>query len=186
MNDKDLAFHYVCTWNQGKKITGRFDRYWVMNCGCREERGNKCARSRMDLCLIFREDIVGSGGSGKKEISKAELEDIFREAKEKHLVTRPFRNEKDRTKTEGICFCCDCCCWHFLNPTEHKCDKGNLMEETQTEECNNCGECVPVCYFSARKMDDGELVIERDECYGCGLCIDVCPRGCIDMVSRSQ
>jgi hypothetical protein len=104
MNDKDIAFHYVCTRDQAKEIAGGFDRYWVMNCGCREERGAICARSRMDLCLMFREDIEGSGGSGKKEISKAELEDIFKEAKEKHLVTRPFRNDKDRTKTEGICF----------------------------------------------------------------------------------
>jgi NAD-dependent dihydropyrimidine dehydrogenase PreA subunit len=185
VKEKDLAFHYVCTWDQGKEIAGSFDRYWVMNCGCREERGAKCARSRMDLCLMFREDIVGSEGSGKKEISKTELEDIFKEAKEKHLVTRPFRNDKDRTKTEGICFCCDCCCGYFQNPIENVCDKGDFIEKTQKEDCTDCGECVQVCYFGAKKMEDGELSIERDECYGCGLCVDVCPTECIQMISRS-
>ncbi|NIN01700.1 MAG: hypothetical protein GTO24_27465 [candidate division Zixibacteria bacterium] len=185
MNNQDLAFHYVCTWDQAKEIAGRFDRYWVMNCGCREERGAKCARSRMDLCLMFREDSGGSGGSGKKEISKAELEEIFKEAKEKHLVTRPFRNDEDRTKIEGMCFCCDDCCWYFQKPTENISDKGNLIENTTMDECTHCGDCVEVCYFKARNMDDGELVLNRDECYGCGLCAGVCPTECIEMIPRS-
>ncbi len=184
MDSQDLAFHYVCTLDQAKKIAEGFDRYWVMNCGCREERGAKCARSRMDLCLMFREDIAASGGSGKKEISRVELDEIFDEAKEKHLVSRPFRNETDRTKTEGICFCCDDCCWHFLHPTEHKCDKGRMIERTQIDECNDCGECVQVCYFGVKKMNDGRLSIDRDECYGCALCVDVCPTECIQMVKR--
>lgn len=185
MNNQDLAFHYVCTWDQAKEIVGRFDRYWVQNCGCREERGAKCARSRMDLCLMFKPDIEGSGESGKKEISKAELEEIFKEAKEKHLVTRPFRNDEDRTKIEGMCFCCDDCCWYFQKPTENISDKGNLIENTKMDECTNCGDCVEVCYFKARNMDDGELVLNRDECYGCGLCAGVCPTECIEMVPRN-
>ena len=182
MDNQDLAFHYVCTRDQAKEIAGGFDRYWVMNCGCREERGSKCARSRMDLCLMFTEESGGSGGSGKKEISRAELDGIFKEAEEKHLVSRPFRNDKDRTKTEGICFCCDDCCWYFVKPTENICDKGNLFENTTMDECTHCGECVEVCYFGVRKMEDGELTLNRDECYGCGLCIDVCPTECIKMV----
>lgn len=184
MNNQELAFHYVCTRDQAKEIAGRFDRYWVMNCGCREERGAKCARSRMDVCLMFKEESAGSGGSGKKKISSAELEEIFKEAEEKHLVSRPFRNEEDRTKTEGICFCCDDCCWHFVKATENICDKGTLIENTTMDGCNHCGECVEVCYFGARKMDHGELALNRDECYGCGLCVDVCPTECIETLPR--
>jgi Fe-S-cluster-containing hydrogenase component 2 len=184
MNDRDLAFHYVCTREQAKRIAGGFDRYWVMNCGCREERGSKCARSRMDLCLMFMEESGGSGGTGKKEISKSELDEIFKEAEEKHLVSRPFRNDKERTKTEGICFCCDDCCGYFVGAPEEKCDKGDLVEETNLDDCTHCGECAEVCFFGARKMDDGELKLNRDECYGCGLCIDVCPTECIEMSAR--
>jgi len=184
MKDRDLAFHYVCTREQAKEVAGRFDRYWVMNCGCREERGSRCARSRMDLCLMFAEESGGSGGTGKKEISKSELDEIFNEAEEKHLVTRPFRKEEDRTKTEGICFCCDDCCWYFVKGGEEVCDKGTLIENTTMEECNRCGECVEVCFFGARKIDDGGLKLNRDECYGCGLCVDVCPTECIEMSPR--
>jgi len=182
MNGKDSAFHYVCTWEEARELAAGHDRFWVSHCGCREDRGG-CGRSRVDLCLMFRDDIVGSGGSGKKEISKAELEDIFRETEEKRLVTRPFRNDEDRTKTDGICFCCDDCCAYFLDPTE-KCDKGKSIEKTDREICNDCGECVEVCYFRAREMEDEQLKVDRDECYGCGLCVDVCPEDCVEMVNR--
>lgn len=182
MNEKELAFHYVCTWEEARKLVSHHHRFWVSNCGCRENRG-KCDRSRVDVCLMFKGDIVGSGGSGKKEISLAQLEEIFREAKEKHLVTRPFRNENDMTETDGICFCCDDCCGYFLDPAEI-CDKGIFIEKTELDKCTNCGICVDVCYFRARKMEGGELALERDSCYGCGLCVDVCPEDCLEMVPR--
>jgi len=183
MNEKTLAFHYVCTPKEARELVRQHDRFWVSNCGCRESRG-KCDRSRIDVCLMFRDDIAGSGGSGKREISPAELEEIFQEAKQKHLVTRPFRNEKNMTETDGICFCCDDCCEYFLNPSVIKCDKGASIEMTDRDKCNNCGICVDVCYFGARKMGDGELVLKRDNCYGCGLCVEVCPEDCLKMVPR--
>jgi len=183
--DKDnLAFHYVCTWDQAKKIAFSYDRFWVSNCGCREKKG-KCSRSRIDLCLMFKGDIEGSGGLDKKEISRVELEEIFKEAKEKHLVTRPFRNEKNMTQTDGICFCCDDCCAYFLDPKEI-CDKGDLIERTDQVSCTHCGECVEVCFFGAKIMEKEELSIKKDNCYGCGLCVEVCPEDCIQMIPRSQ
>ena len=183
MNDKDLAFHYVCTWEEASKLVSHHHRFWVENCGCREKKPDGCRRSRMDLCLMFRGDVQASSGAGKKEISRAEVDEILREAKQKHLVTRPFRNEKDRTVTEGICFCCDDCCGYFLDPAEI-CDKGIFIEKTELDKCTNCGICVDVCHFRARKMEGGELVLERDNCYGCGLCVDVCPEDCMQIVPR--
>jgi len=185
MSEEDLAFHYVGTREEAKKIVGHHQRFWVMNCGCREERG-RCDRSRIDLCLMFRGDIPGSGGSGLREISRAEVEEIFREAKDKHLVTRPFRNEENMTQTDGICFCCDDCCAYFLKPNENRCDKGDLIEETENGKCASCGECTEVCYFGARKLDNEQLITDHDACYGCGLCVDVCSEDCVRMVPRNQ
>ena len=59
-----------------------------------------------------------------------------------------------------------------------------MIETTKVEDCSDCGECVDVCYFKARKIADGKLVIARERCYGCGLCRDVCPTGCIEMLPR--
>jgi NAD-dependent dihydropyrimidine dehydrogenase PreA subunit len=182
MNGKEVAFHYVCTRDEARELVKKFHRFWVSNCGCRQERGGKCRRSRMDLCLMFRDDIETSG-TGMKEVSFSEVEEIFRESQEAHLVTRPFRDEETKTRTEGICFCCDDCCGYFQNE-DGVCDKGKLIERTRSSECTNCGECVEVCYFGARQLEGDELIIDRDNCYGCGLCVDICPMEYIEMVVR--
>ena len=183
MDQKDFAFHYVCTREQARKLVEGCDRFWVMNCECRESRGH-CDRSRMDMCLMFKGDIAGSGSASTREISRAEVDDIFKEAEEKHLVTRPFRNESNMAETDGICFCCDDCCGYFLDPSEI-CDRGSLVEMTDSNKCTSCGTCVDVCYFGARRLDKEHLAVTKDSCYGCGLCIDACPEGSVKMVSRT-
>jgi len=178
------SFHYVCTHDEARMLVDNYDRYWVSNCGCRESKENgKCNRSRIDLCLMFRGDIETSG-SGLREISRDEVAGILKEAADTFLVARPFRNENDRSVVEGICFCCDDCCWYFTKPDE-KCDKGALIEKTDLETCDDCGNCQDVCYFGARWMKDEQLVLDRDKCYGCGLCVEVCPTGSIKMVATS-
>jgi ferredoxin len=181
MSNQDQSIHFVSTHEQARALALRHNRFWVSNCGCREERGH-CARSRIDICLIFRNDI-GTSGTGLKEISLPEMLAIFEEAADKRLVTRPFRNDADRSVTDGICFCCDDCCGYFLNPVENRCDKGQMIESTDMVDCDFCGDCVATCYFGARKMEADELVVDRDNCHGCGLCEEVCPEGCIKMVS---
>jgi ferredoxin len=184
MSGEELAFHYVCTLEQAHSIVGSNNRFWISNCGCREE-GEGCKRSRIDVCLQFRDDIPGGGGSGLHEVTRADVEEVLREAREKHLVVRPFRNEEDRTRTDGICFCCDDCCWYFVREEEdEECDKGSLIETTDRERCRNCGSCLDVCYFKARILEDDELRVVRDRCYGCGLCIEICPECCIQMIER--
>lgn len=180
MGKEEPAFHYVCTHDCARKLVESRDRFWVSNCGCRERRGN-CSRSRMDVCLVFNEAFPGSG-TGKKEVARKDVREILREAKEKHLVARPFRDES-KTSTDGICFCCDDCCAYFLDPRE-KCDKGEAVETTHLLECSNCGECVDVCHFKARRMEGDKLVVDNGLCYGCGLCSDVCPEECIRLVAR--
>jgi ferredoxin len=182
MSQDAVYTHYVCTREEARRIVDHASRYWVSNCGCRESRGH-CDRSRVDVCLMFREE-AGSGGSGLKEVGREAVEDILRLAEDKHLVTRPFRDERNRAETVGICFCCDDCCDYFLHPGESHCDQGHLIESTDQGRCTGCGQCTEVCYFRARKMVGGELVLEQEACYGCGLCLDVCPEDCIEMVAR--
>jgi len=59
-----------------------------------------------------------------------------------------------------------------------------MIETTKVEDCTDCGVCADVCYFKARKMADGKLMVDREQCYGCGLCRDVCPTDCIEMFPR--
>lgn len=182
MKNAERAFHFVCTREQAWKLVREHDRFWASNCGCRENRQIGCQRSRMDMCLIFRDDI-GASGTGKREVDVDDVKEFFREAAEKHLVTRPYRDEETRTRVDGICFCCDDCCGYF-HDAEEVCDQGDLIEKTAMDDCTHCGICAEVCYFGARQIKAGELVVDQQKCYGCGLCADVCPAECVRMVAR--
>ncbi len=182
MDERELHFHYVCTLQEAHEIIKIHNKFWVSNCGCRERQG-QCSRSRSDVCLFFKPDMGGTG-SGLNQVSATFVDGILKEAEKKNLVPRPFRDTKDKTQAQGICFCCDDCCEYFISPVEIKCNKGKFIEQTDLEDCNNCGTCVDVCNFQARKMFDNRLILDRNNCYGCGICIDTCPSDCIQMIQR--
>jgi hypothetical protein len=144
MADEILHMHYVCTHEEAAALINANPYFWVSNCGCREQR-NGCARSRIDVCLMFDGDS-GSSGSGLRAITPAEAQNILAEAKDKMLVARPFRNMKNMSETQGICFCCDDCCGYFLDKDEI-CDKGRFIELTNEKSCSNGFCCVDVCHF---------------------------------------
>lgn len=183
MSNQEPALHYVSTLDEARKIIAEHDQFWVINCGCREHHG-PCKQSRIDVCLEFSGGEV-SWGSNKHPATRAEVESILREAEEKHLVARPFRDQKTKTVTDGICFCCECCCDYFVEKDTHRCDKGAYIEVTDKDLCAHCGTCEDYCYFGARKLEGEELVIDREECYGCGLCVEVCPEGCVRMIAKN-
>jgi Pyruvate/2-oxoacid:ferredoxin oxidoreductase delta subunit len=178
--ESSWPMHYVCTHEEAQDLVAAHDQYWLANCGCRESTGH-CQRSRTDVCLQFTDGP--SSGSDLHEIPGLEVEELLQEADTHHLVARPFRSTSRKEQVEGICFCCDDCCGYFRNPQD-VCDKGSLIERTDTARCTQCGACIDVCYFQARTMP-GPLVVSSDRCYGCGLCRSVCPEECITMVKRA-
>jgi NAD-dependent dihydropyrimidine dehydrogenase PreA subunit len=181
MSSDDMAFHFVCTLDEAKTIVEGHKKYWVSNCNCREHRG-PCKRSRMDVCLQFAAHTAADG-SGKHAATREVVDAIFEEAREKHLVPRPFRNAKNNKKIDGICFCCDDCCGYFLGLHEPS-DKGAFIESTDSGTCIDCGVCAGVCHFGARDAAGEALKIDREKCYGCGVCVDACAMKCITMVPR--
>ena len=179
------AMHFVCTRDEARTLVDARHEFWVCNCGCRERKG-ECARSRADVCLEFSPATEASG-SGRRAISRVDVEEILREAEDKRLVTRPFRKVKDGVildHVDGICFCCDDCCGYFLDP-EERCDLGAFIAETDLSLCDGCLACVAVCRFGARTIEDGKLALDDSLCYGCGLCALDCPTAGIAMVPRS-
>ncbi len=185
VSERKLALHYVATLEEARALVEAREDYWVCNCGCRERRGG-CARSRTDVCLEFS-PVTEASGSGCRSVQRSEVESILREADEKRLVARPFRQVRDGIVlelVEGICFCCDDCCGYFVKPGE-VCDPGATIERTDLSLCNDCLACVAVCHFGARGIEKGRLTLHTDRCYGCGLCVDVCPSGGITMVRRT-
>jgi ferredoxin len=182
--EPEPSFHYVCTWDEARKIAEEHERFWVSNCGCREG-GPGCKRSRLDVCLFFDDSEMTGTGGNFHEVDREFVMGLFREAEGKRLVTRPFHYAEDRTRNQGICFCCDDCCWYLTHLEEEACDRGRFVERTRMDACTHCGACVEVCYFRARVMDGELLKIARERCYGCGICRVACPEGCIEMVGRA-
>jgi Na+-translocating ferredoxin:NAD+ oxidoreductase subunit B len=177
----DYPMHCVCTYEEAEAHIRTARSFWISPCVCRDG-GPGCKRSRHEVCLGFVKEAV-SQPSKARGISRADAEASFRYAKEKGLVPRPFRSAKDKNVTEGLCFCCDCCCTYLAGGDDDY-DKGIFIEKTDVARCTHCGTCEPVCYFGARPMAGGELALDRDRCAGCGLCVPSCPEACIEMVDR--
>jgi ferredoxin len=188
MSRGDFHKHFVTTRGEARRLTAGREAYWVSSCGCREEQaeargGRACARSRIDCCLHWHEG-AGSSSNGVRRVSPEEVVALFAMAEELHLVTRPFRDEAEPSRVDGVCFCCDDCCWYFTSDEEH-CDFGQLVERTDALACTACGACEEVCHFGARKLGDESVEVARDLCGGCGGCLDVCPASAIEMVART-
>jgi ferredoxin len=183
MQGDEPHFHYVATRAEAEELVAAFDRFWVSNCGCREE-GPGCERSRADVCLFFDPQMHGTGPDFR-EVGRDFVAGILQEAADKRLVARPFRYDDDRTRVQGICFRCDDCCYYLRGEKEkEECDPGAFVARTDAEACAACGTCVDACYFGARELADGELAVDDERCYGCGLCADVCPDRCVTMAPR--
>jgi electron transport complex protein RnfB len=184
MAERDFNYHYVCSHEEARRLIEAQSGFRLTNCGCRQETG-ACKRSRTDVCLMFPGAKVTSDDGVPWAISREEALAVLREAGRKRLVARPWREETPE-RTDGICFCCDCCCGYFREPGRWECDKGALVERTNRDACTNCGTCVEVCYFGARSLDEkgGSLVVDGEKCYGCGLCVAACPENNIELVPR--
>ncbi len=49
------------------------------------------------------------------------------------------------------------------------------------QECVNCGECVPLCQFSAIDLERDNRIDEQ-ACMGCGVCVNHCPHEALSLV----
>ncbi len=56
------------------------------------------------------------------------------------------------------------------------------------ELCSACGQCVEVCVYDAREIDDKNKVARVEEvlCEGCGACVAACPNGATQQHNTEQ
>lgn len=183
MGVPEKTLHYVATYGEAEALIKAHERLWLARCGCRASRrpGERCARSRDEVCVWFRPDVPMM--SKVRPMTWAEAAQLLAEAREARLVPRPFRDDATRTETDGVCFCCDDCCSYFLDRHE-PCDPGAMIATLDRAACSGCGDCVEVCLFGARALEHERLTVDDARCAGCGLCVEVCAAGCIEMVAR--
>ncbi len=52
--------------------------------------------------------------------------------------------------------------------------------EVNREKCVGCGDCLPVCPYTAITRVDGKAQVNPALCKGCGTCVATCPSGAIE------
>ena len=64
-------------------------------------------------------------------------------------------------------------------------DKGEVVISPTTaqvnrEKCVGCGDCIPVCPYTAIARVEGKAQVNAALCKGCGTCVATCPSGAIE------
>ena len=49
------------------------------------------------------------------------------------------------------------------------------------QECVSCGDCAPMCQFSAIDLDR-ERRIDEQACMGCGVCVNLCLHDALTLI----
>jgi len=52
--------------------------------------------------------------------------------------------------------------------------------EVNRDKCVGCGDCIPVCPYTAIARVDGKAQVNAALCKGCGTCVATCPSGAIE------
>jgi heterodisulfide reductase subunit A len=63
--------------------------------------------------------------------------------------------------------------------------KGHYYSTTDNSKCDGCGDCVSVCQFAARTMNDDNLPVVNDNCHGCGVCATKCEQNAISLKAKT-
>ncbi len=50
--------------------------------------------------------------------------------------------------------------------------------------CSSCGKCLTVCF--ARRIENGNLKIEREKCVRCGKCVDICINDANEIIGKEM
>lgn len=172
------------------EIISRTNVFAIGECYCRTKH-KKCDNPT-HTCILLNVpqgqalEHIGERKIVRKGVSKEEVIKILEDCDDRGLVHQliffPSPNY-----FYVICNCCTCCCEalsnykQFLHP---KVVKSDFIEKTQINRCVGCGECVEICPFDARVLNNGKIKINSEKCFGCGVCIRKCPENAIRLIKR--
>jgi len=180
--------HKVLNLSRVKSILKNSDLIVISDCGCRRDRRN--CTGPLDVCISLdneAEAMLSNKRYNSRIATLKEATDALRRSLEAGLVHMAYVM-KDDDRPTVICSCCSCCCHtlsglirfgiakHVITP--------DMISETDSTLCADCGACIERCQFRARKMVDGRLTYNFDQCFGCGLCVSTCVQGAIRLRKR--
>jgi dihydroorotate dehydrogenase subfamily 1 len=140
-------------------------------------------RAVAEIRMRYDVPVVGTGGVGQAEDV---IEMVMAGATAVGVHTTPLLQgldwfSKTLTRLEQWLNGRGCACLadlrglalpHLQEPMPH----APLVFAFDLEMCTQCGRCVTVCVYNARRlMPHGEMLLNEALCHSCGLCASVCP-----------
>lgn len=181
--------HRILDLNRVEELLREADLIVLQDCACKSDRGN-CSAPR-DTCISLDEEaeqMLKAGEFNVKKVTLAEALDALRRSHKAGLVHMAYTME-GQEKPSPICSCCSCCCHTLSGLIRFGLAKhviaADLVSETNSNSCLNCGVCASRCQFGAREMVDGKMVHDSGRCFGCGLCVSTCTGEAITLVRKA-
>lgn len=178
--------HRICTYQEADEVIRSHKVIYINDCFCRapakegKAAYDYCGHS-LDTCLGFHKPKADADFS-YREISQEEALAICQSWKDEGNIFRSIDGGA------WMCLCCSCGCEWFRDKEGNKkrdtCEGSAYIEKTDLELCTVCGECVDVCAYDARAIEDDEMIVKSSLCTGCSACEYVCPTDAIEMVAR--
>lgn len=149
-------------------------------CDCRSLTGDCGLPTK--TCITYKNGINTFADRGLSERIDAErAKEIVREADKRGLMHTCNPN--------GICNCCDDCCYLFrgqkLLGSYGVWLETAYVAELDQDACVNCGLCVKRCRMKAFEKTEGRVRFNEKHCVGCGLCVNSCPKKALRLIGRN-
>lgn len=156
----------------------------VYECVCRHARAQSCQPSR--VCMVigqpFVDFVVEHHPETSHRLTQAEALELLQAEHERGHVHSAWFKDAMLNRFYAICNCCKCCCGGIRAMTEWgvpMVTSSGYVAMLDEARCNQCGDCVDACPFSAMAMNDGQVERSWERCLGCGVCEVKCSAGAI-------
>jgi len=165
------------------------DRIAVIDCVCRNTRGDKGCQPR-DVCIVIGEPWVSwcldrDRYLNGRLVTQEEALKILRECHERGNVHAAFFKDIAAGRLYSICNCCPCCCTALLSQnylTAPMMAGSGYIAKIDKEKCVNCGLCEKKCNFLAIYRDaENKVQVNEDLCRGCEGCLNACKKEAITL-----
>ena len=172
----------------------------LRTCPCRERW--ECKDHSIELGCIFMGDDTKNMALSPEQgyvATKEQALEHTRKAMAEGLMPLMGRSVGEAEDGHGVedtgkflsgCFCCSCCCIGVKSRQfgtgmsmsgEGAGSMEGMMIALDEEKCNGCGECVDVCPFDWRTLEEGKSSVDPKRCVGCGKCVRGCPEEAISI-----
>ena len=181
---------YVDSYDNVRSIVQNTDNpIGVIPCVCREGKDlleEPCKNSDIrETCMMFEDMAIVTIDSGiSRSLTKEEALSVLDKAEDAGFVLQPENTQQPNF----ICCCCGDCCnvltavKKFPKPAEYY--HSNYYSKVNSENCDQCWDCIEKCPMDALEMGDDNPSIDLDRCIGCGVCVSTCKSGAYELIAK--